>query len=125
MVDSRYCVAIGRYQVTTVMRNLLRRQFHVKPMTLDDVKAQKDLLDHIAARTNERIDRMLLRRFHNNVPKSNGEKGGPLVRNNAYAAFHDWGQHLLRLMIDKAYCMLYQPLIKGGSGSMWLSVRQE
>ena len=112
--------------MTTVMRNLLRRQFHVKPMTIDDVKAQKDILDHISARTNERIDRMLLRRFHNNTaPRTNTNGNEIRVPDNTRAAFHEWGQHLLRLMVDKAYCMLYQPLIKGGSGSMWLFVRSE
>ena len=46
-------MAIGRYKVTTVMRNLLRRQFHVKPMTLEDVKAKIEQLKQIKRQREE------------------------------------------------------------------------
>jgi hypothetical protein len=39
------------------------------------------------------------------------------------SAFCSWGSRLLRLMIEKAYCMLYQPLIREPSSSLWQEFR--
>jgi hypothetical protein len=40
------------------------------------------------------------------------------------AAFHNWGRILLSLLIDKAYCVAYQPFLKNAKSKLWPPARQ-
>jgi hypothetical protein len=44
---------------------------------------------------------------------------------NYDSAFQSWSQILLRLMNHKAYCMFYQPLLRGKYGSVSSRARKE
>jgi len=126
---SRICiyhvVAIGRYEITSLMRKLLRRQFSVEPITLEEIASLKRAVDQQSSETAARIRRIAMMQLYS----SDGEEirahrsnsfGGVSVR-----PFQSWSQRLLRLMTHKTYSMLYQPLLRGKYGKVSSRARRE
>jgi hypothetical protein len=96
-----HVIAIGRYQITSLMRQLLRRQFSVEPITVEDIAALKRAVDQQSSETAARIQRIKMMKLHT----CNGEE----IRAHRSASFsgisvrpfQSWAQTLLRLMMHK------------------------
>ncbi len=115
-------VAIGRYSISNLLRNLLRHQLAIKPFNMGDVSRWKEEIDHLNEDNAIRI--ATLERISAKRKSSTDDAGEsqpsistpelllPLhLDPNATRIFCRWGILLLKLMIEKSYCMLYQPLI--------------
>lgn len=127
--DIRYVVAVGRYKLTTLMRKILRHQFDVRPKSVKDFIALKKAVDEQNTETTTRIKRIAEMQVR---PTSfSGEDLGispspdGISNFSSTITFQNWAQKLLRLMSHKAYCILYQPLLKGAYGSLSSRVRKE
>ncbi len=122
-------VAIGRYSVSSLLRKLLRRQATLSPFTMEDLSRWKQEIDSLKEQNELRIarlDRICSENESINIsaeetredPHSSSAPGLsiPLYLDPvATSTFCSWGVLLLRLMVEKSYCMLYQPLVQGSS----------
>lgn len=128
-VDIRHVVSIGRYQITTLMRKILRHQFNVLPMSGADIMALKAAVDEQSTETAMRIKQIASIQVYS-MGSSQQEldpNPSPGKQSNTMTAvaFQGWAQKLLRLLSHKAYCMLYQPLLKGVYGGLKSRIRKE
>lgn len=120
-----HVVAIGRYQVTTLMRQLLRRQFSVEPITLEDIAALKRAVDQQSSETAARIRRIKMMQLHTCDGEEIRAHRSQSFSGISVRPFQSWAQKLLRLMIHKVYSMLYQPLLRGKYGRVSSRARRE
>ena len=125
IVDIHHVVAIGRYKITTLMRQILRRQFDVEPMSAKDITALKKAVDQQSTETTARIHRIAKMRLPSTTHLLQGLESSGSANINYDSAFQSWSQILLRLMNHKSYCMLYQPLLRGKYGSVSSRARKE
>ncbi|KFY48492.1 hypothetical protein V495_01306 [Pseudogymnoascus sp. VKM F-4514 (FW-929)] len=107
IIDPNYIVAAGRYDSSSCMRNILIWQFSHKP-----------------TRTKTRIERLGLpplgelgspSRWSNPLPPT------PCGDNTEESARALWGKDLLCLMVEKAYCLLYHPIMQ--HSNLWIELR--
>lgn len=120
-----HVAAIGRYEITSLMRKLLARLFSVESMRPDDISALKRAVDEQSVKTAARIRRIRDTRLVNAEgievrAHQIGSFAGVSVR-----PFQSWAQMLLQVMTHKSYCMLYQPLLRGKYGKVTSRVRRE
>lgn len=123
-------VAVGRYSITTFMRSLLRRQFEVRQMKMSEIEEFKRRIDILHAQITERVKRIEQMEPcptdpQRHSPSTPDDMIRESVSSQNAAAFRLWSQRLLKLMIHRAYCMLYQPLIRASGGKWWHRVRKE
>jgi hypothetical protein len=124
-VDLNYILAAGRYDITSYIRGILLTQFSPQPVTLVSVRNIEKGIENLQARTEKRIERLALqvRQEHGSpsyilnsssfTPSDNLSEGlNPRVR---------WGKDLLHLMVEKAYCLLYQPMMR--DSNLWNEIR--
>jgi hypothetical protein len=124
-IDPNYIVAAGRYDSTSCMRNILLWQFSHKPVSLDCVKSMEESIEGLQIRTKTRIKRLGL------LPLE--ELGSPSCRSNSFPPTPCgdnteelppralWGRDLLCLMVEKAYCLLYHPIMQ--HSNLWIELR--
>jgi hypothetical protein len=128
-VDICHVVAVGRYRLTTLMRKILRRQFNVLPMSVKDIMALKKAVDEQSSETAMRIKQIGAMQFRSMESSQQdhwpGSTSSRQPRSLKVSAFQAWAQKLLRLLIHKAYCILYQPLLKGVYGGLNSRIRKE
>ncbi len=125
IVDIHHVVAIGRYKITTLMRQILRRQFDVEPMGTKDITALKKAVDQQSSDTTSRIHRIANMHLPTTVHLPRGSESSRSTNTDYDIVFQNWSQILLRLMNHKAYCMFYQPLLRGKYGSVSSRARKE
>lgn len=125
IVDIHHVVAIGRYRITTLMRQILRRQFDVEPMGVKDITTLKKAVDQQSSETKSRIQRVANMRLPTTFHQLRGPESNGSADTNYDSVFQKWSQILLRLMNHKAYCMFYQPLLRGKYGSVSSRARKE
>lgn len=125
IIDPDYIVAAGRYDSTSCMRNILLWQFSHKPVRLDCVKSMEESIEGLQVRTKTRIKRLGL--------LSMEELGSPSWRPKPFPPTPSgdntegltpralWGKDLLSLMVDKAYCLLYHPIMQ--HSNLWIELR--
>jgi hypothetical protein len=142
MVDVRLLVAVGRYSITTTMRHILGRQFRVGPQSMELVASLRHKIDLLGVQLKERIEQVLLM----DISREQEQKASlqtPLLLSlpedgsipcksvrlqstpGNSRVFQDWARTLLNLMIDRTYCILYQPLVKEPDSELGLYVRNE
>jgi len=126
---SRICiyhvVAIGRYQITSLMRKLLRRQFSVEPITLEEIASLKRAVDQQSSETAAIIRRIAMMQLYSPDGEEIRAHRSSSFRGVSVRPFQSWSQRLLRLMTHKAYSMLYQPLLRGKYGKVSSRARRE
>ena len=125
IIDLNYIVAAGRYDSTSCMRAILLWQFSHTPVSLDSVKSMEESIEGLRIRTITRIKRLGL------LPLE--ELGSPLCQSNSTSPTpcRDtteestpralWGRDLLCLMVEKAYCLLYHPIMQ--HSNLWIGLR--
>ncbi|RFU27671.1 hypothetical protein B7463_g8653, partial [Scytalidium lignicola] len=129
MLDIRYVVAVGRYKLTALIRKILRHQFDVRPKSMKDFAALKKLVDEQSSETLTRIKQIAVMQLtpkascHQDLGASSTHSRDS--KDMTSVAFQTWAQKLLSLMNHRAYCMLYQPLLKGEFGGLNSLVRKD
>ena len=120
-----YILAAGRYDSTSCIRNILHRQFAPQPL---DVKSLKESIEALSVRLNERM-KILSKIRSNGVQQDfsslSTDPSSPLSDpdpDSSSDAFGGWSEELLKLMVEKAYCTLYQPLMQD---RLWSDLREE
>jgi hypothetical protein len=118
-----YILTAGRYDSSSVMRNILLRQFGSEPL---DVKSMRESIEALRVRLNRRILTLSTIRSHEceqNFSRLSTETACHLSRDEPNShAFGGWSEDLLKLMLEKAYCILYQPLMQD---KLWNELRHE
>lgn len=125
IVDLNYILTAGRYDATSCIRGILLRQFSPRPITFVCVKGIEERIEALQLRTEKRIERLTLQSQRELDSPSSvlysasaASPGNPLEHHNPRVL---WGKDLLHLMIEKAYCILYQPTMR--EASLWKELR--
>ncbi|KFY34678.1 hypothetical protein V494_06559 [Pseudogymnoascus sp. VKM F-4513 (FW-928)] len=125
IVDLNYVLTAGRYDSSSCMRNILLWQFSHTPVSLDSVKGMEKSIEELRVRTETRIKRLGL--------LSQEELSSPSYRSNSASQTPCddttegstpralWGKDLLSLMVEKAYCLLYHPVMR--HSNLWTELR--
>ena len=116
--DLRLMVALDRYTITSVLRRILRRQFDTAPLTKADIASLKDEVDTLDSNVRARVAQL------RDICERQGVDDTQ-VDHLDNTVFVGWAALLLQLMVHKAYCVLYQPLIRASGNWMWAQVRHE
>jgi hypothetical protein len=118
-----YVLAAGRYDSTSCIRNILLRQFAPQPLDVNELKIS---IEALSARLNERMKTLATIRSHavqQDFSNLSTDANSPLSKPEANLdAFGGWSEDLLKLMVEKAYCTLYQPLMQD---RLWSELRHE
>ncbi|KFZ07010.1 hypothetical protein V501_06860 [Pseudogymnoascus sp. VKM F-4519 (FW-2642)] len=123
IIDPNYIVAAGRYDSTSCMRNILLWQFSHKPVSLDSVKNMEESIEWLQIRTKTRIKRLRLHPLEElGSPSSHSFQSTPRGDNTEELSPQAlWGKDLLCLMVEKAYCLLYHPIMQ--HSTLWIELR--
>ena len=134
--DCRQVVSVGRFLVTNTIREILGRQVGGPRWIAKDVHHFETMIEQMAVQVRGRIDKLTV---SDQGQSDNGFPAPPLqpalVRQSSIDAwglrstpqthtFIAWSKKLLALMIEKAYCTLYQPLQSYSDSSLWKLFRE-
>jgi hypothetical protein len=115
-----YVLAAGRYDASSCIRVILNEHSSPNPMQLSDVQDSKKVLQKLRERTYDRLDKLSSitnwHPLHQHLDKSP-------TSTSADDALRTLGANLLNLTVEKAYCMLYHPLMK--DPQLWSNIRHE
>ena len=124
-IDLNYILTAGRYDATSCIRGILLSQFSPRPVTFVSVKNIEERIEGLQSRTEKRIERLTLQsQRENDSPSgmlysmSSGSSGNLGESADSRVL---WGKDLLHLMIEKAYCLLYQPTMR--DANLWKEIR--
>lgn len=125
LIDLNYILTAGRYDATSCIRGILLRQFSPRPVTLVSVKNIEASIEELQSRTEKRIERLAFQsHMDRNSPSSilNSMSSGSSssLSEDENPRVH-WGKDLLHLMVEKAYCLLYQPTMR--DANLWKEIR--
>lgn len=132
-------MAVGRYSITTILRHLLRRLLDIELFGEKDMINWRQKINVLSKQIDDRIKRLkrlcsstgsgpeTLRPSSIDQTTSSTPDLTPIFQldSDETKIFCDWGTCLLRLMVEKAFCMMYQPLVRHPSSSLWQEVRSE
>ncbi|KAE9365933.1 hypothetical protein N431DRAFT_487811 [Stipitochalara longipes BDJ] len=121
-------VAVGRYSITTFQRQLLRYHLDLALVTNHDgLEEWRTATNNLAEQIRDRIGRLCkATKTYAISPAPVHSDLFPLTFSPQDADnFCRWGGQLLRLMVNKAYCMLFQRLIREPQNELWRSIRKE
>ena len=131
-IDARLVLTIGRYQATNTIRRILRRQLDIEPFLLPDCLELENSVEDLRRDIQDRIYRLrvLQKQRNQRMAKQDSQEMRSDRSIRLYLEGHedefiDWASELLNLMVDKAYCLLYQPFAKDRKGAAWLHVRDK
>jgi Fungal specific transcription factor domain len=98
-----YVLSVGRFETSSVIRKIL--QTIISPQKYNAAQLGDFIITikRLAIRTEKRIDKLFL------------------MKCSDY--FRTWSANLLRLMVDRAYCLVYFPLLR--DESIWSRLRPE
>jgi hypothetical protein len=125
IIDPNYILTAGRYDSSSCIRGILLRQFSPRPVSLVCVKDIEETIEQLQIRTEKRLKRLGL--------QPQGESDSPSSRLNSFRSTPSdnsceepnprvhWGKDLLSLMVEKAYCILYQPTMR--DSNLWMELR--
>lgn len=145
LVDVRYLVASTRYEVTKVIRSILRYHFEDAFQSRVKIHAMIQRLDHIAVKVRATIQTLLKigsqsphrqpgGKYPHSYSVGQNEKATSFDRiwrasadetDPEATGFASWSAMLLHLMIHKAFCVLYHPLIKDSAIELAVPIRTE
>lgn len=125
LIDPNYILTAGRYEATSCIRNILLRQFSPRPVTLVCVQNIEESIEGLQSRTEKRIERLTFQ------PQQDHNSPSSLLNSFSSVSSHRlsedlnprilWGKDLLHLMVEKAYCLLYQPTMR--DSNLWKELR--
>ncbi|KAK5994272.1 Transcription factor yanR-like protein [Cladobotryum mycophilum] len=118
MLDLRLMVAVDRYSITSTLRRILRRQFDTTPLTKTDFTSLRGEVEVLDSRISARIAQLTNICEHQRTDKAYEGDFDKLT-------FVEWAQLLLKLMVHKTYCVLYQPLVRDPRHTMWAQIRSD
>ncbi|KZF22418.1 hypothetical protein L228DRAFT_201510, partial [Xylona heveae TC161] len=124
IIDSNYILTAGRYDSTSCIRSILLRQFSPSPLGLSAVKNMEQTIEELQTRMEERIKRLnsQSREERTSASSSRSNSAPPTASDNGDAhVLNLWGRSLLKLMVEKAYCLLYQPTMR--DSNLWMELR--
>jgi hypothetical protein len=119
-----YVLAIGRYDVSSCIREVLN--MHISPQSYNTRKIEdaKKKLGDLKVRVEERIEKLLklssADTWHTNFINGSTFPMTFAANNNAF--FH-WAADLLRMQVDRIYGLLYMPLMH--DQELWTNFRSE
>lgn len=121
-----YVLAVGRYDASAVMRKILVRQFSPEPLKLVHIRNLADQIERLRSRTESRIDR--LKAMQTQTNSTEGSQASYASQSLFAAGSHmtaliGWSIDLLQLMVEKAYCILYQPVMS--DSDLWADTRSD
>lgn len=120
--DVRYLVASQRFTITRAIRNVLRNHFEDSFQSPEQVRHIELQLEKVSEKIRE-ITRSLLSRRDQAIEESERPstvskpfdsvwKLRPDRDDKEVLDFSAWSVFLLHMMIHKAYCALYHPLVR-------------
>lgn len=132
-LDCRQLVSVGRFFITNVIRDILERQLDFTPWTSHDVLHFRGSIERMSVHVKERVIIMQSAKeeqydmIHEDSDQSLREAsilswGIKATPHNSI--FLSWSAKLLDLMIQKACCVLYQPLQKYADKTLWREFRK-
>lgn len=138
-VDCRQVVATSRFLITNVIREILGRQIDFEVWSVEEVLRFQTRIEHMAMQVKGRIARLPdpevegypdYKAFVEATQDKTREylrkasvEAWTLVPNPHNVAFLMWSRRLLSLMLEKAYCTLFQPLQRLGDKALWSEFR--
>ena len=126
ITDPNYVLTVGRYDASSCIRSVLLQQFSPSPIRLAWVKSTAANIEQLRIRMEERIRRLNLQHCEEPTNPSNpspSASSGDCGAEPKTGALECWAEDLLRLMVEKAYCILYQPAMR--ELSLWAELRAE
>lgn len=140
--DCRQVVSVGRFLVTNTIRQILGRQVGGYRWSTQDVQHFQIMIEQMSLQVKGRISRLVTSDEDSSEgiepPSLEGttpEWTATLDRQSSIDAwglrstpqnriFIDWAKKLLALMIEKANCVLYQPLQSYSDKTLWKQFRE-
>lgn len=139
-VDCRQVVTTGRFLITNTIRDILGRQIDGHPWTAQDVLRLQNRIEQMALQVKGRIAKLpnpevegypgyqaFIEATKEKPPQHLREASiaaWTLIPNPHNTAFLMWSRRLLGLMLEKAYCTLFQPLQKLKDKTLWHEFRE-
>lgn len=123
-IDLNYIITAGRYDASSCLRDILVRQFSPRPVTSACIKEFEEKIEALQTRTEKRIARLTTQSQQeydssSSIYSLSSASPGNVAENINPRVL--WGKDLLHLMIEKAYCLLYQPIMR--DISLWKEIR--
>lgn len=115
-----YVLAAGRYDASSCIRVILNQHASPNPMQLSEIQNAKRVLQKLRERTYDRLDKLSAITQWHPLYKQQDESQALAPTDDA---FRTLGASLLNLTVEKAYCMLYHPLMK--DPQVWSTLRHE
>ena len=140
--DVRQMVAVGRVLTTNMMRDIVGREVDLGTWSSSEVRRFQDVIEQMAVQVRARIDKLnsqaqLAPPSARSVPDDFADDEA--VKDMRYRSIHalnlepnpynqvflNWSQKLLKLMVEKTHCTLYNPLPKYSDPALWQEFREE
>jgi hypothetical protein len=123
--DLNYILTAGRYDATSCIRGILLRQFSPRAVTFVCIKNIEERIEALQTRTEKRIERLTIQSQRDygspsSVLYSLSEGSSSHPNENSHTRVL-WGKDVLHLMVEKAYCLLYQPTMR--DANLWKEIR--
>ncbi|MCJ1284823.1 hypothetical protein MMC26_004160 [Xylographa opegraphella] len=144
-----YIATQGKHLMTECSRKLIQIQLGVNPIGPKEFKAMRDILRPVEEDFRRRMKRIM----NPNLPSENifsafeSTEAAPISESllrpwkgifpeeglnperleyhrKTLMVYHKWARIMLTLLIDKAYCLLYQPFVKNSKSKAWDHLRQ-
>ncbi|KAI9691005.1 MAG: hypothetical protein M1822_008625 [Bathelium mastoideum] len=139
-VDCRQVVSAGRFLITNTLRDILERHTEPKPWSIQEVYTFERLIERTKIQVQGRMDRLqdpntldalndvILAdtdiNQHSLPPREASIESWTLVPTSQNRVFLHWARKVLGLMLEKAYCTLYQPLEACSDQAVWQRFRE-
>jgi hypothetical protein len=98
-----YVLTVGRYEASSIIRQILQTIILPRRYDASQLGGFIKTIKQLSIRTETRIDKLFLTKCSDN--------------------FRSWSANLLHLMVDRAYCLVYFPLLR--DESIWTKFRAE
>ncbi|MCJ1419820.1 hypothetical protein MMC32_006176 [Xylographa parallela] len=144
-----YIATQGKHLMTECSRKMIQIQLGVNRIGSKEFKAMRDILRPVEEDFRRRLKRImnpdlpsenifsafestdaapvsesLLRPWKGIFPEEGLNPERLEYHRKTLVVYHKWARIMLTLLIDKAYCLLYQPFVKNSKSKAWDHLRQ-
>lgn len=118
-------LAVGRYETTIILQKIITRLYGVRPASIHDVLQLGEQVHALKSQLEGRIARIPAR----GLPElgfipPNDEQNEDGRRTGDESVFNSWARIMLSMLVDLAFGVLYQPLLKSTKSELWPHFRQ-